>query len=308
MNLTSVLIVLNENFNALDVLQDNLKVAGSKIQLLVYNHGCKDSQTIEAIKEISSEYIEDFSPIKKTFSECCNLLLRIASGKFICVFYEYGYLEEHWLSILIESHNNIPKSGILAVNNFSCLETSYEMDQMDELVGVYRNEQNIVHGIILFSREVIISIGGFKPHLNLEYLIWDFCNRMTLLGYINYFVPGNSLIKHSKYVDSYYTSSNEYHQEKASNDISTHIKIFECQESDKALLKDLNQNLDINFYYSDKFGSIVFITDTLKPSQLQKISVFLLKHNKELELKSISYFDEYILKNSILGLIVPNNI
>ena len=308
MNLTSVLIVLNEEFNALDVLQDNMKVAGSKIQLLVYNHGCKDPETIDSIKAISSEYIEDFSPIKKTFSECCNQLLRIASGKFICVFYEYGYLEDHWLSMLIDYHKSIPKSGVLGINNFSLMDTSYEMNEQYDLVEVYRNEENIVHGIIFFDKDVLVTIGGFKPHLNLEYLQWDFCNRLSLHGYINYCVPGNSLIKHSKYVDTYFTSSHEYQKEKKLNTISTYVKIYHVQESDKALLKDLNQNLDINFYYSEKFGSIVFITDNLKPLQLQVINVLLTKHNMQLELKSVSYFEEYLLKNSILGLIVPSNI
>ena len=308
MNLTSVLVVLNEEFNALDVLQDNIKVAGSKIQLLVYNHGCQDQETIEAIKELSSEYIEDFSPIKKSFSECCNILFRIASGKFVCIVYDYGYLEYYWLSMLIDSHNNIPKSGIVAINNLSCLDTSYEMNQQYELVPVYRNEENIVSGIILFDREILVTIGGLKPNLNLEYAAWDFCNRLSLYGYINYFVPGTSIIKHSKYVDSYFTSNGEYLKEKKSNKICTHVKIYEIQESDQLFIDDLKSNLDISLNYSDKFGSVIFITDTLKPLQLQVLGIFLTKHNKQLELKSISYFEDFTLKNSILGLIVPNNI
>lgn len=308
MNLTSVLVVLNEYFNALDVLQDNMKVAGSKIQLLVYNHGCQDQEIIDAIQELSSEYIEDFSPIKKSFSECCNVLLRIASGKYVCIVYDYGYLDYYWLSTLIDSHNNIQKSGVVAINNLSCFDTSYEMNQHYELVPVYRNEENVVDGVILFNKEILVTIGGLKQNLHLSYSLWDFCNRLSLHGYINYFVPGTSIIKHSIYGDSYFSSPNEYIKEKKSNKLTTHVKIYEIQESDQSLLKDLNQHLDINFYYSDKFGSVVFITDTLKPSELQVISVFLAKHNKQLELKSISYFEEYILKNSILGLIVPNNI
>jgi uncharacterized membrane protein YagU involved in acid resistance len=47
MNFTSVLVVLNEKFNALDVLQDNMKIAGSKIQLLIYNHGLQDPYIIK---------------------------------------------------------------------------------------------------------------------------------------------------------------------------------------------------------------------------------------------------------------------
>ena len=308
MNLTSVLVVLNEEFNALDVLQDNLKVAGSKIQLLVYNHGCQDRETIEAIKELSSEYIEDFSPIKKSFSECCNILFRIASGKFVCIVYDYGYLDYHWLSMLIDSHINISKSGIVAINNLSCLDSSYEMNQQYELVPVYRNEENIVSGIILFNREILVTIGGLKPNMHLEYAIWDFCNRLSLFGYINYFVPGTSIIKHSRYVDSYFTSNGEYLKEKQSNKICSHVKIYEIQESDQAFIDDLNSNLDISLDYSDKFGSVIFITDTLKPLQIQVIGIFLTKHNKQLELKSISYFEDFTLKNSILGLIVPNNI
>lgn len=307
MNLTSVLVVLNEKFNALDVLEDNIKTAGSKIQLLVYNHGLQDPDLIDSIKEISSEYIEDFSPIKKTFSECCNHLLRIASGKYVCIFYDYGYLNDEWLSMLINSHTRIDKSGIISIHNLSCLDVSYEMNSEFELEPVYRNEENQVDGILFFNKEILITIGGLKNNLNLEYSFYDFCHRLSLHGYINYYVPETSILRHSEYVDSYYTTPNEFKKEKYNNKTTTYVKIYDIQETDKEFINDVNQHLDISLYYSDKFGSVIFISDVLKPKQLQILNVFLTKYNKELELKSISYFDEFILKNSILGIIVPNN-
>jgi hypothetical protein len=308
MNLTSVLVVLNEKFNALDVLQDNMKIAGSKIQLLIYNHGLQDPYIIDSIKEICSEYIEDFSPIKKTFSECCNALLRIASGKYVCIFYDYGYLSDDWLSMLIDSHTRIEKSGIISINNLSCLDVSYEMNNHFDLEPVYRNADNFVKGILFFNKEILITIGGLKNNMNLEYMAFDFCHRLSLQGYINYFVPGTSIIKHSEYVDSYLTTPIAFKKEKNLNKTDPFVKIYDIQKSDAEFIEDINNHLDIAIYYSDKFGSVIFISDVLKPAQLQILNVFLTKYNKQLELKSISYFDEFILKNSILGIIVPNNI
>lgn len=308
MNLTSVLVVLNEKFYALDVLEDNIKTAGTKIQLLVYNHGLLDPEMIESIKAISSEYIEDFSPIKKTFSECCNALLRIASGKYICVFYDYGYLNDDWLSMLIASHKNIGKSGVVAINNLRCHDVSFEMNSEFELEPVYRNEENLVSGIILFNKEVLITIGGFKPDLNLHYSAFDFCDRLSISGFVNYYVPGTSIIKHSEYVDSYISNTYHFKKAKEQNQKQLFVKIYHIEENDQKFIDDINKHLDIPIYYSDKFGSVIFITDTLNPLQLQIINVYLIKHNKQLELKSISYFDEFLLKNSILGIIVPNNI
>ena len=70
MYLTSVLLVINENFDSVDTLEDNIKYAGSRIELVVYNNHCKNEIVLSYLKQLATKFIDNSTPIVFNISEC----------------------------------------------------------------------------------------------------------------------------------------------------------------------------------------------------------------------------------------------
>ena len=302
MYLTSVLLVINENFDSVDTLEDNIKYAGSRIELVVYNNHCKNEIVLSYLKQLATKFIDNSTPIEFTFSECINELLRVASGEYICVFQDYPLLCENWLQKLLISHNEILKSGVISINEWSTNEIAYHLDKNDNLQATY-SKDNLVNGLPFFRKDLIYSIGGFDPQLNGVYAIWDFCNRTAINGYYNYFVPNTSMIKENSYNDSYETNPAFYKRYSASKNQESFIPIFTPSEQTPVVMKVIKKKINCSIQYSVKLGAIVFVKPYLNSEDLIVLSQILNEYQLSIELFSSSTYEENILKNSMVGII-----
>ena len=302
MNLTSILVVINDQTNDISNIQDNIKYAGSKVQLFVYNNHCENDVLIDTLKKISTIWIDNHTPFIKTFSDCVNELLRLCQADYICVSREDALLSENWLQKLIETYNLIDSSGIISINDLRTSEGNYQLTKDNTLEWVYSSEFRI-NNFAFFRTDLIYKIGGFNPNLNGVYSFWDICDKARLKGYYNYFVPNTNMIKQSIYTDHFPEPTLKQFNSRNQEEF---IKIFNFPPPDKNNLDKLSLKFGSLFDYNDKLGCLVFS----KKNELSLHTISsLAKDLKSLQLKMdlycSSYFENDILKMSFIGLIRP---
>lgn len=298
MNLTSLLVVINENTTDVSSISENIKCSGSRIQLLVYNNFCNNENIITQLKEISSTWLEPSTPFILNYSECVNELLRIATGDYICVTRQDCILYEDWLKVLIDSHTLIQSSGVISINDFSTSEGNYQLTKNNDLTWVYTDKFRI-NNFAFFNRELLFKIGGFNEHLNGQYVFWDFCDRAMLFGFYNYFVPYSSMIKLSEYTDHFLIPTYkefQYHK------TDSYYPLFQLSITDKENLRILTDELGKVFNFHEKLGCLIFIKkDSINIDFILKLCNKLSALNLGMELYSTSYFENDLLKMSFIG-------
>jgi len=305
MNLTSFLVVINENTSDVSNIADNLKYAGSKTQLFVYNNYCDNATVINQLKTISTVWVDNPTPFVQTFSECVNDLLRLCQSDFICVSREDALLSEDWLKKLIEKHNSIENSGVISVNDLSTHEGNYQLNKENNLEWVYSHEFRI-NNFAFFKTDLVYKIGGFNPSINGIFAFWDFCERATLKGFYNYFVPETNMIKQNEYIDHFQIheihSLGTFKRRKKEE----FIKIFNCTEKDEFNLIMLSEKFGDLFSYNDKLGCLVFNKkNELSIATVSDLAIHLTLLNLKMDLYCSSFFENDILKMSFIGLIRP---
>lgn len=302
MNLTSMLIVINDQTEDISNIPDNVKYAGSKVQLLVYNNHCENEMLMEKLKKISTIWVDNLTPFIKTFSECVNELLRLCQSDYICVSREDALYSENWLKKLIESYTLIESSGVISINDLSTSEGNYQLTKYNTLEWVYCNEFRI-NNFAFFKTDLIYKIGGFNPEINGVFAFWDICDRARLKGYYNYFVPETNLIKQNLYFDHFTEPSfNEFNSRK----IEEFVKIFNLSSLDKDALEQLSLKFGNLFDYNDKLGCIIFSKkNELSLNTISSMSKELKALKLKMDLYCSSYFENDILKMSFIGLIRP---
>lgn len=301
MYLTSVLLVINDNFNAVDIIEENLKCAGSRLQLLVYNNGCRTSEIISEVQSLSTLFLENNSPIEKTFPECINELLRVSSGEFIFVMDQYSYFEEDWLKRLCDSYSNF-KSGVISFGKINNLSTEYVLDSNENLVAVY-NEKNTINQLPFFKKELIYVIGGFNPSYNAKFSIIDFSYRLfNLHGYINYYIPELNYVSYSEYVDHYLLNSKQINKQiiECKNNF---IELFELTPEVNNIMDQLKMSFKDKIVFSKKLGAIFINDQSLDQENIALIDKVVSDNNLDIKMFPQSYFEDYILKSSIIILI-----
>jgi hypothetical protein len=300
MNLTSILVVINDQTTDISNIQDNVKYAGSKVQILVFNNFCDNAKVIDGLKPISTIWLDNHTPFIKTFSECINELLRICQTDYICISREDSLLSENWLKALIDKYNLIESSGVVSVNDLSTSDGTYQLTKYNTLEWVYSSKFRI-NNFAFFRTELIYKIGGFNPDLNGVYAFWDFCERAMKKGFYNYFVPETNMIRQNQYTDHFGDDDITPHPEKKKDEF---VKIFNLSQKDENNLVELSSKLGSLFAYNDKLGCIVFSKkNELNFNTISSLSTELKNLNMELELYCSSYFENDILKMSFIGLI-----
>jgi len=302
MNLTSYLVVINDQTEDISNIQYNIQSAGSKIQLIIFNNQCKNESVISELKLISSIWTENTTPFIYTFSECVNEILRLSSGDFICVSREDALYSDDWLKKLIYTHNLIESSGVISIHDFSTIEGNYQLTKDNDILHWVYADDFRINNFAFFKKELIFKIGGFNTELTGKFAFWDFCERTNRYGFYNYFVPDTSMIVHSQYTDHFIEPNiKEYNKRK----IQPFFKIFNLSDQAERDLKTLSKfSGGLYFDYHEKLGCIVFSKkDKLPISFISEIATTLSALNLDMDLYCSSYFENDLLKMSFIGLI-----
>lgn len=300
MNLTSILVVINEYTNDISSIETNLKTAGNKVELFVYNNHCTNPKIISELKKLSVVWIDNVLPFIYSYSECINELLKICNADYVCIWRQFAILSDNWLQKLIDSHNLIRNSGIISIHDLSTFEGNYQLTIDHELEYIYTNDFRI-NNFAFFKQDLIYKLGGLNPALSGKFSLWDYCDRALQIGFFNYFVPNTSMIILDEYKDDYVEPTLQQFNKRKQQQF---FKIFNLSSKDKINIQQLSKKFENSFTFNEKMGCIVFMQkDSFKLD-------FILNLNKELEILNLtvefycsSYFEWDTLKSTFLGII-----
>lgn len=220
---------------------------GVELELLVLDNGSEDKRIIEYLSTLINQkrysnlltvgIIEEKWNIG--VAKGFNKLFKECKGDHICLVGNDILVNENWLSDLVYYNKSVLKSGLTSIY---CLldkgQLTAKLSNDDNLINVWQNQNNLVYGITLFNRDIFKEIGCFDESLGL-YGCEDsqFAWRLTMLGYQNYYVPGQSSIHIGNDIDE----NSEYRKQKNDN-----LKIAE-----RKLLQSIEQMKITKKYYID---------------------------------------------------------
>jgi len=294
MILSSVILVIDSHFNDWDLILSSVNSDEFSCELLIFNNG--GNVPID-IKVRTSHYAERKNPfIELSFAECVNELLPYCIGDYIVVMYNYGIFSDGWLMRLINTYNTIDKSGIVSVPTKDHLIGEYLplLNKQDNLDSQYFDD-NKVDGVIMFSKEILNSLGGFNTNLHDKHVFWDYCNRSGALGRYNYYVS-----------DTYMTVVDHYHSSYLSDK-----RIYALEKEKKAVRKDLKdihdykqiidalKEIGLESTYAKMIGKVVVITTTLSDNRIKNLIDICFLHGYNFEIFATGYFESYLFKSRV---------
>ena len=299
MNLTNYLVVINEYTNEVWQIEENIKNAGSKIKLIVYNNFCTNNKIIDDLKSYASTWIENKKTAILPYSECVNEMLRICSEKYICLDRSSSLYSENWLKKLIDYNQNIQFSGVSSILNYNCDETNYLLNKDNELELVYVDSQT--NNFAFFKKELLFKIGGFNTKFHGRLAFNDFCKRSSKMGFVNYSVPNTSKITDSIYTDFFKNNESKSELILVQKDF---VVLYAMSESDIKNIADLSKKFGDKFSYHEQFGSIIFQQkDPLDGAFLIELLTELENINLKLTFYSSGFFENDLLKLIFIGII-----
>lgn len=300
MYLTDLVIVLDGKFDHTDVVQHNVKNAGKKCRLLIYNNGCTSPD--EELLEMASVYIQNTTPVEKSYAECVNELIPKSSGDFIVFFHHYAYYSDNWLEDIVEAHNKNFNSGAVSISRDQ-LQWTFVLND-DNLVGVFEaSDKN--SGMFLISNQILKSVGLFDVYLKDISSFWHFQERIKLLGFTNYALPDTWCIEMGNYQTSYLTSLKQYkgYLKKTIKENSIFIPIRSMEILDHKLIVEIKNQIDCTFQFSERLGCLVCILPQIESNHINVILEVCKNFKKTFEIIPSSYFEDLLLKNSLVVMI-----
>lgn len=219
------------------------------IELLVLDNNSTDRRTIQFIEgliaskkydnliRVITEHEAENIGVAKGF----NKLFRQASGEYICTVGNDILLNPGWLYDLVYHNNIIEKSGLTAIH--CVLQTGRFgplLTKNDDLINVWKRDDNMVYGTMLFKKELLNEVGGFDETLS-KYGCEDsqFAFRVNSLGYNNYYIPN----QFSLHIGSDFGEDTEYRKEKDKN---LKIATERLKETILEMKKNKNYKIPLN--------------------------------------------------------------
>ncbi len=155
------------------------------------------------------------------------------------------------------------------------------------------------------SNEIIKNVGLFDDILKDHSTIWHYIARIGLLGYYNYSLPETYSVNCGHYSTSFVTKMAWYKRylSKTKNDNSIFIPIIQENSTHLQIKEELIQRTKLPIYFSDRLGCLVVFAKELDEHTILTISDVCKNFKKSFSIMPSSYFDELLLKTSILVLI-----
>ncbi len=194
-------------------------------ELLILDNGSKDERTKE-IKRLDDKTFRLIGGKNIGIAAGFNKLLDIAKGEYI-VFLSNDILvlNDNWLSDLIYYNETIEKSGLTTIYcegdkgmYMPLLKKNSEVEggpaMGEDFVNAWKNQSGITSGISLINRNTYEKIGHFDSSLGIYGRErQQYARRLSLLGFYNYYIPG----QHSIHLGREVNDTSDYAKEKEKN-------------------------------------------------------------------------------------------
>ena len=208
------------------------------VELLILDNGSKDSRIVDYFKDIADIHIAESENIG--VAKGFNKLLRKCTGDYICLVGNDITVGKDWLNELIYYADVIDKSGIVAIHcesdkgRFSPLLSIH-----DELINVWKRDDNTIDGLQLFKKEILEKVGGFDESFG-KYGYEDnqFALRTYYSGFYNFYIP-NQFSSHIGF------DINEKSQYRKDKEIALQTSKVKYQETLKGMIKNKNYYISL---------------------------------------------------------------
>ena len=196
-----VYLVVNDCYHETKYCIDNLtSKTKEKIRLHILDNGSKDERVVEYLKELTKDNKGFLKRIEEplNLSEAYNLILQYSYQDYCCIFPINILVNEFWCEELLSEYTMCETAGIIGIRNgFQNLELTTILHKSEEAEGTMKNvwisDNNLIEGILFFSRDKLKKIGNFYTKLDAPgYEVAEFCFRFSAHGYNNYY-----LLKHT---------------------------------------------------------------------------------------------------------------
>ncbi len=190
--MVSLLLLTHDRYEMTRYCLERLlsKIGDIEYELLVLDNNSTDQRMCSYLPE-KVHYIANHSNIG--IAAGYNKLLSIAKGDYICFLSnDILLLGDNWLFDLIHYNQEINKSGLTSIHCEG--EKGVYMPLLnnnDSFTHVWKNKTGITSGVSLISRQALESVGLFDETLGIYGREREqFARRLSLLGYYNYYIPG----------------------------------------------------------------------------------------------------------------------
>ena len=286
MEYVSLLVVLDSSSTSSAIYEDQLALSGIKHELLVYNNGCKDQSVIDSLVS-KSNFFFDGGAIIEPLGTALNVLLKEATGNYICVLHDQCYYNQDWLLDLVYTHNQIAHAGVLSI-----IETPRFPDEVPtydfELCKFYLSIEDMT-GNIFFSNKLVDTIGGFYSFDGL-WTIKEFTFRSRLSGLINGYLSNQTNIYISSYTPIYQCLPNQYQlriQELRKN-LNLHIPIYLESTNHENLIPALREAIKPDLIeWSESLGKILAIKQSLSTENLIELASLCQRTGLKVSIKAL---------------------
>jgi len=190
----SILFVAQSNYNNAVThmcLANAIKNAGIPVELCFFNNSPKNKKTEVLAQKIMRSNNLIYCSSKNELSEAAalNILLQKCTGQYICVIPQPVLLAQNWAYDLVWHIDNLPDTGVAAIHTHGKRGWfgSY-LDINDQIINVWEPLNGFLYGILMFSRQILETIGGFDPTLNCGYEYMQYTYRLHRSNFANYFI------------------------------------------------------------------------------------------------------------------------
>lgn len=234
MKVSILMLTLDRYEQTKQVLEHNLKNCGhDDYELLVADNGSTDQRVVELVKEMRTAY-HRINKKNEGVARAFNQLILRAKGELICLMGNDILNPDGWLDELVKYAKAVPKCGIVGIE---CTTPVPTIEERNGIIAHYcRHDQgehkDKVFGTMLFSREVLETVGGFCEEFHPYGLEdSDYNNRVNLAGFQSLYVP----VRKSQHIGNDVGEKSEYRKMKDDSLHRNHeIYMRRCKEYPEA--------------------------------------------------------------------------
>lgn len=119
-----------------------------------------------------------------------NKMIPFAKGEHICVLDSNCILTQNWVSQLLNACEQCDNKAIVGIaTTYEKKQLSSVLNKEDELMSVWKTENNGIEGVLLFHKNIIELVGNFNPRMKLAYSQNHFSQRVNCIeGYSSFYL------------------------------------------------------------------------------------------------------------------------
>lgn len=130
-----------------------------------------------------------------------NKMIPFAKGEYICVLDSNCILSENWIGQLLNACEQCENKAVVGIaTTYEKKHLSSVLSKDDELMSVWKTENNGIEGVLFFHKNIIELVGNFNPRMKLSYSQNHFSQRVNCIeGHSSFYLYGEYRIQMNEF-------------------------------------------------------------------------------------------------------------